>query len=593
MSERLPEPRAALAVTWRGAPLSGWKAACAVLAADVEDVDLVVEGEGLAMCVAGGSPRSDRDPALIQIPLVARARVADRDVTREDVARWLGADGRHPGLDEVVPPFAAMVHDSASGAIRAATDFLGFRCLYVAEGSGWAALSTSTRALAALTGASTDLTSLAAYSLIGWRIGDRTHYDGVSVLPPGTSARLCDGRLQTWTALPTDLPASNGTGAVQSAARQLRTFVNALLDDHPDTCLQLTGGLDSRLLLGAIEAPRRPQVRAMTLQAPDNPDATIAAALATRYGMDHQVVDVTTTGLLEPDVAAALALTGAHRVDYSADPLAWASLDVVERSVPQGARLSGLGGEVVRGFYYIGRPRPVATSARRVAGLARWRLFPNESVPDEILDPGFAESRRDMTVSELERIFAALHRTWPEATDGFYLWQRMRRWAGATTTSTCQQRYAVNPMLDPRFIAVGAQVAPRERAGMQFLSRILLELDADLGDRPLDGRPPPSVYAHPGPVNRTRLGALTMRKVGGKVWQRMGSHTRPPEGGVLLADRVLQHWRRDPRDLAALAGAPFLRSGVLDRILDGDVRPTPTTIGFLATLAAADQNVAT
>lgn len=569
-----------LAATWRGDAPTRWAAACAVLGPGAAPARA---GADSALHVTGDGPVDG------PVSLVCGARIGERDVSAADIAAWLRADGRHRDLDRVVPPFAAVGRDPGTGVVRAATDFLGFRCLYVVQGPDWAAISTSSRALAVLSGAGTDLTSLAAYSLLGWRLGERTHYTGVATLPPGSSVRLAGGRLVTWSASPA--AAGDAGDAVRRAAGQLRTSVNALLDDHPDTCLQLTGGLDSRLLLAAVDPDRRGRLAAMTLRAPGNPDAPLAASLARRYGMPHHVVDVDATGEVAPAEAAALALAGAHRVDYSADPLAWASLDVVERAVSQGPRLSGLGGEVVRGFYYLGPPRRTPTTPRRVAGLARWRLFPNESVPDDVLDPGFAASRREVTLGELERIFAELPGSWAQATDGFYLWQRMRRWAGATTTSTCQQRFAVNPMLDPRFVGIGAGVPPRDRAQMRFLSRILVELDPALAARPLDGRPAPTVYADPTLANRARLGALTVHKAGRKVRQRVRATTRPPEGGVQLADRVLAHWRADPTGLGPLHDSSVLRPGVVDRILDGDLDPGPSTVGFLATLAAAGEGV--
>ena len=70
-----------------------------------------------------------------------------------------------------------------------------------------------------------------------------------------------------------------------------------------------------------------------------------------------------------------------------ADPLAHAALAMAEARAQPGVRISGLGGEVARGFYYFGRPRTTPVTRQRVERLARWRMFTNESVPADALDP--------------------------------------------------------------------------------------------------------------------------------------------------------------------------------------------------------------
>lgn len=580
-------PAELLAVTWSdvappealeravarlaGGPVTSARSARAVLA---------LTGEP-----AGGAPPGARE---VLVHLTKGARVGDRDVTTDDVRAWLGTDGRHVQLDRVLPPFAAARMDVGSGTVRAATDYLGFRCLYSATGRGWSAVSTSTSALAVLAGHDVDRTSLATISLVGWRLRDRTHFAGVVKLPPGSSVALCDGALQVWSRTPGEQPAAALQPTVREAAAVLREVVDGALRDHPDALLQLTGGLDSRILLAAVAPRRRATLCAMTLRVPDSADAVLAADLAARYGMPHRIVDLPSAGALDPARARGLVVTGARRVDFSSDPLAWASLSLIEDELPQSPRLSGLGGEVVRGFYYVGRPGRARTTRARVARLARWRLFPNEAVPDEVLEPGFAQWRRTAALEELEAVFATLPHGWAEATDAFYLWQRMHRWAGATATSTCQDRLSLNPMLDPRFLDVGARVPPAHRAGMRFLSSILVELDPSLAALPLDGRPAPDVYARPGPANRARLASLTLRKAAGKARQRAGGTIRPAAGGASLADRVVDYWREDASDLELASRAGVVRDDVLDQIASGALAPGSTTVSLVATLAAAE-----
>lgn len=577
---------ALLAVTWSGAspPLRLEHAVAALGHARMTTSRLPT-----AMMAVGGATTTattEADEALVC--LTKGARVGDRDVTTDDIEAWLRTDGRHEALDSVLPPFAATRIDPETDTVRAATDYLGFRCLYSATGPGWSAISTSTSALAVLSDSGVDRVSLATYSLVGWRLRDRTHYSDVVKIPPGSTVRLRAGGLRTWTRDRPDQPFAELGATVRDAASVLRDVVDAALRDHPTSLLQLTGGLDSRILLAAVPPRRRAALEAMTLRVPGSADARLAEELAGRFGMRHRVVDLPTAGLLVPERARDLVVTGARRVELSSDPLAWASLSLIEDQLPQSPRLSGLGGEVVRGFYYLGRPTGALSSPAKVARLARWRLFPNETVPDEVLVPEFAEWRRAATLRDLEAVFSALPPLWSGATDGFYLWQRMQRWAASTATSTCLDRLSLNPMLDPRFLDVGARVPPSHRAGMRFLSSILVELDPTLAGLPLDGRPAPDVYARPRGANRARLASLTVRKAAGKVRQRSLGTARPAAGGASLADRVVEHWRTDAADLELVRRAGVVREEVLDQLASGVAAPGSTTVGFLAMLAAGE-----
>ena len=132
--------------------------------------------------------------------------------------------------------------------------------------------------------------------------------------------------------------------AVTRARDVLRGYLSAYLDDHPDAVLQLTGGQDSRLLLSAIEPSRRRGLRVMTLSVPGNPDVEIAADLARRYSMDHEIIDLAGLDEIDPEQAHDRAVRAAQILEASADPLAYAGLDFAESRALPGPRLSGLGG---------------------------------------------------------------------------------------------------------------------------------------------------------------------------------------------------------------------------------------------------------
>ncbi len=284
---------------------------------------------------------------------------------------------------------------------------------------------------------------------------------------------------------------------MREAAALLRTSLNALLDDYPDAVLQLTGGMDSRLLLSAIPERRRRGLRAMTLEVPGTGDVARARAIAARYGIDHQVHGLTDVGTITSAQAWELCRADAIRLDAMADPVALAAQRIAERDFDQGVRISGLGGEIARGFYYVGRIEDRAYTRKDAEQLASWRMFVNEAVEPGLLTDEFSAWARDIANRQVYDALAAGGDEWFRAADELYVGHRMQRWAGATDIAVSDQRVVVNPMLDPDFLDIAARLRPRDKAHSRFLGALQMELDPELGAMPLDGRPAPSAYANP------------------------------------------------------------------------------------------------
>jgi len=530
-----------------------------------------------------GLPEWDRDrDALL---LTSTARRHERDLSPAEVRRLLLADPT--GLAEVLPTFAAAV-STPSGGATFATDYLGFRHVFHGQRDGTGIVSTSSRACARELGSGLDLEAVAVQSSLGWQLDQRTLFEGVRKLAPGELATLEDGAvtLATFTR-PGTAERPDLDHAVRAAADLLRTYLTAYLEDHPDAGLQLTGGQDSRLLLSAVPRAQRRGLRVVTLGVAGDPDVDIAAELALRYGMRHELLSLSGLEDLDPATAYDLCLAAARRLDYSADPLAHAALSYAESRSEPGPRISGLGGEVARGFYYLGLPTRAPVTARRAERLAHWRMFVNEGVPPEALTPSFGQWSRDFATREVVRVLADTGRPWMVATDHLYLHHRMQRWGGVTETAVCLDREVVNPMLDDRFISIATALAPLDKRNSRFLSRLQLQLDAELGSVPLDGRPPPAAYAHRSLRNSAQQTATTLHKARRKVGQRLRGQNRPPAGGEILAAKVVAHWRENPALLEPLEGLDVFQKSWLEALLRGQDGPPSSAVALMVNLAGA------
>jgi asparagine synthase (glutamine-hydrolysing) len=527
--------------------------------------------------------------------LTRSARGRAGDVGTAALARMLG-DGTsidRAALAGLLPPFAVAHRADPRAPVVLAGDWLGLRQLFWWRGDGIAAVSTSARALAALAEGGLDTTALAVQGVIGWQVGTGTPFRGVSKLPPGRVALLHGGKLSLHRyaeqAMSLDGPVPPFAEIVEEMARILREFHTAYLADHPGTVLQLTGGQDSRLLLCAVPPPLRAGLPALTLDTHGGGEHRIAARLSEMCGLKHHVHWLDEQPPIEPRTAHHLAVQAAAALDCMASPLALASLAMAESVLEQGHRLSGLGGEIARGFYYLGQPRYATTSPRLVQRLAEWRLFANEVVAPDALEPDFAEPARAAALDAVSACFAGYPADWLRATDEFYLWQRMQRWASTHSTVAAVDRWFVNPMLDRRFLQLAHAAAPADKRDSHLTGQLILRLDPRLAAVPLDSGLVPARLGRRGVATTAAVAQVNARKVAGKVRQRLGRARRAQLGTADMAALVVAHWRATPDVVRPLRHNGLVRASWLDELLDGRRDAEPTTVAFLVNLLVATE----
>lgn len=488
----------------------------------------------------------------------------------------------------MLPPFAAV--GAGKGGFVLATDTMGFRQVFRREGPGWLALSTSARALARLTDdRRLDRDGLLLQSLLGWQLDQGTIFSEVVKLSPGERFGS-SGQSYTFDVMApaTSHPLSLDEAAA-TATTLLRSFLERFLDEHPEPALHLSGGQDTRLVLSAIPVARRRGLTAITMGEPGTPDVDISAALASRYGMRHVVQGLDGLRHVSPEECFARACQAARRLDCMLDPIAAAVAMWAEERFPQGARLSGVGGEVARAFYYTGVVRDTPVTRRRAERLARWRMFANEAVETAALDPHFVADAR---ISANNAVYRALTRDgldWYRATDELYLRHRLQRWAGLGTSAVCFDRQIVGPFLDDQFRAIANALPPQAKAHALFISRLQVSLDPELADLPLDNRPAPAVLATPGITRLVRQTTATTTRLARKAKQRLIGARRPAVGGRVFAGKITQHLRESPTTVDDARGRGIFDDRWLDQLVAGDVQPEPSTLAFLVNVVVATE----
>lgn len=508
------------------------------------------------------------------------------------IAHWL-ADGDLVRLERMLPPFAAL--GLAPDGLRIVADQLGFRQIFFTTGQNWGALSTSALLLARLRAAITgraiaiEHDAMLLQSQLGWQLGQRTLFDGVNKMAPREAVTLGPSGLKVQRVVePDTVVGSLGMNdGVSLAAELLRTTLTSWLDAVESPMIQLTGGQDSRILLSAIPRLRRREVRAMTLDTPGSADARIAGELAARFGMHHCTRTLEGLESLTPKEVFHRVMTEARDNDCMNDPLARSVTSWAEEGFAQGARLSGLGGEIARGFYYGGIVRPAPVTRRRSAALAHWRMIANDPVEPDALA---AAHRGDAVPLSLDLIHEALTRAgeeWHTATDELYTRHRMQRWAGLGESSVTFRRALMNPMLHHGFIDIARRLSPANKQGSRFLARLQVSLDPELADLPLDNRPPPRFLVDGGWVNGARRWASTSQRAARKIGQRLTRTSRPPVGGGVMAEKVAEHLSHNPRLLDPARVTGIFDDHWLDDVASGKAHPTPGSLALLMNVLAA------
>ncbi|MFI7284540.1 asparagine synthase-related protein [Micromonospora chersina] len=490
-------------------------------------------------------------------------------------------------LGQLAAPFAAAALTATE--FVAATDHVGLRHLYAAQGEGWAAVSTSALELARLAGAPVDRPALAAFAATGFYLGEATPFQGVQKLPAGTRTGLAKGVLEISRYPVAAAEEPEPAGAVTAMADLLRGSVERCLDRHPDTVFELSGGFDSRLLFAAVPPERRAGLRTLTLATPGGADAAIAGALATRYGTRHQVIDLARLGALPPAAAYALVTAAARRHDTVGSPVALGVLDWVESQVEPGVRINGQGGEACRGSYHMGQRQHPRPDPALVDRLARWWFMTNEAVNPKALVPDFAERAQAQGIAAIRAAFAAYDTDWFTAIDHFFLNERVHRWVGINFSGACLDRTIVSIYLDPRFLAIAHAVPPSVRGGSGFAARVLERLDRDLALVPLaTGVRPKHLPRRYVPRALAEYSvARYVRRGGEKLLQFARREAQTAAGTPALADLVVRHWREHPELVEPALRIGIVREEWLIGLLAGRHGADAATVGFLVNLAVA------
>lgn len=202
----------------------------------------------------------------------------------------------------------------AEDSLEAEGDHAGSWPLFYARSSGVCVVTNDAHAAALVTD-KRNISQVVAVEtlLLGHALGRETTIDGVSRLWPGERLRISSSGTFSIADIHKARTAYSARKSTvrEHAHRTFEDLVGAVADMPPldsSSAIQLSGGLDSRLTVGALRGAGVTAARAVTLGIADDHEAVVAREVAERLGYSHSVLQVDT--MRPSDLRDGWALTG-------------------------------------------------------------------------------------------------------------------------------------------------------------------------------------------------------------------------------------------------------------------------------------------
>ena len=464
------------------------------------------------------------------------------------------------------------------------TDRLGELHVYASSIHGHTVVSTSSMVLAALTGAAWDPDGCRQFLAIGAILEpSRTLFRGVTKLAPASRYQFWNGDLRSvtryWTVASVAWPATASPATAVALASALRDSVSTVLRNFARPVFDLTGGFDTRGLLGAVLQLGAHVDFVVNGDACD-PDVVASLQLARAFGLRHVHASCASTDAAElwERAKASLPLCdGEQDVLYYAPTLKTHRL-FAERF---DSTVNGVAGEVSHGLWWE-LLFPFARGSRFDSRLVAQRRAVGSDQTVGLLDHEFGQTLTDSLAGVIEHINADLQGHPSTAKmDNMYLTLWEQRFYGRTISATSQLWPTISPYAfrGPLEAALSASYSTRVRRRM--IRRMIEHQSPRLARLPTAGRYPASplrlTNAHRFWPAASEYGSLAVRR----LLRNLGVHRRPR--AVLLPGdaggrELLRNFRqleevRDCTDPARMTTRALYDATTLSHVLDQDAHP--------------------
>lgn len=502
------------------------------------------------------TPGLARDPAsgsflaVIGNPSPTNGAHAEGEALLERLLRACLADGID-AFGAVSPPFGCAFYDGRTGEAHVRIDRLGFQHLYLRTGiDGRTWICSSGLALACALPSTVDPRHVAEWLAMGHFMSDRTLVREVRKLNCGEHIHLTrSGATSTDGWQPSsphpDIPGGTHGLVDRFGAEFQKSVVATAVGSRLAT--EMTGGIDSRYLLATL-LDRDISALAWTLGQPGWNELRIIGQLRKKRAFAHRLV------ALDTDIVPRLPSLVQEMQELSdgeANALEYAPLLIAfdELAPVRKTSLSGVAGEIARGFYF-----GLLKASRQQRGVPIEALLVKETRPAAPARDAFARELGLDPTAELRAVVEDFVARSPAATpegilEDLYLRARLQRFAGRNFTTTgyfCRQGL---PYFGNDFVEFVLRLPYEVKHDGWIIRKSLMQIAPDLARVPLTAG---MAVAPPTPLrpDRTlrRYSSLARRaaaKYGGNAGRRLAA-TGPEmvPWTAVRADPAFREWVR-------------------------------------------------
>jgi len=367
---------------------------------------------------------------------------------------------------------------------------------------------------------------VAEFLLFGYPLGDGTVFDGVTRVPPASIVRLPEGTVAS-AHPPYDFDAvddvADAGDAAERVAAGLVEACRARAAGHAPVLLSLSGGIDSRMVAGAL---RRAGVVPQALTHADaaaGADVEVARQVAERLALPWEALPIAPpTGA---DVERLLDLkAGANYLGMSRVMPYLAALHA--RSGSSAVVLTGDLGDRLLG------DRTPAAQLRDLRALAEYLLRWETILPPDVVASLTGRPREALVETVVARLESYPERTLAQKHVHFLFAERAARWVFEGEDRNRCYGWHTTPFYAPSVFDTAARLPSRHKRNDRFGTRVLALVAPTTADLPN-----PSTGAAPGAATATwrrrveRFGkAVVFHAVGDETERRLRHWLRPANG---------------------------------------------------------------
>jgi asparagine synthetase B (glutamine-hydrolysing) len=392
---------------------------------------------------------------------------------------------RISGVENLNGVFSLVAGAADGSECLIVTDPIGSMHVYARHIGRCLIVSTSSLVLAALEPCHWEIDSCREFLATGTIFEDRTLFREIRKLKPATIYRASGGTIEAirkyWRLAEIISGARHPyKGTVEELAENLTESVRVITDQYPNPAVDITGGLDSRVVAAAMLSVER-RFTAVVTGGENDIDVVLSRRIAQRFGLPHIHHPVLRDGrrLWEQARRALSFCDGEYNV------LLYARiLDVHEPlSETFDVSINGSNGEICKGYWWevlhprLGRPGNF--DAQNVAA----KRFVFEGDVNDLLAHPFEEDIATYFAGVIRRANVGLEQALNTAQmDHVYLTLRMQRWQGRIASSTSRLWPLASPFLWRRVMEIALSAPPaariRQRMTRRLIERMLPSLAA-------------------------------------------------------------------------------------------------------------------